>query len=98
MRAGLHGTAPSSPALTPFKPQPVRPAPIHRVPQAGQAMPPYAADLRGAALLFDEVRYGQRAGSRPGYDRIAELDTRISASAGRAGWRAVQPVADGVTP
>ena len=66
--------------------------------EAGQAMPPYAADLRGAALLFDEVRYGQRAGSRPGYDRVAELDTRIRASAGRAGWRAAQPVADGVTP
>ena len=31
--------------------------------EAGQALPPYAADLRGAALLFDEVRYGQRVGS-----------------------------------
>jgi len=50
--------------------------------EAGQALPPYAADLRGAALLFDEVRYGQRAGSRPGYDRVTELDTRIRASAG----------------
>jgi hypothetical protein len=52
--------------------------------EAGQALPPYAADLRGAALLFDEVRYGQRAGSRPGYERVTELDTRIRASAGRA--------------
>jgi uncharacterized protein DUF4129 len=51
--------------------------------EAGQALPPYAADLRGAALLFDEVRYGQRPGSRPGYERVAELDTRIRASAGR---------------
>jgi hypothetical protein len=51
--------------------------------EAGQALPPYAADLRGAALLFDEVRYGQRAGSRPGYERVTELDTRIRASAGR---------------
>jgi len=50
--------------------------------EAGQALPPYAADLRGAALLFDEVRYGQRAGSRPGYDRVTELDTRIRARAG----------------
>ena len=47
--------------------------------EAGQALPPYAADLRGAALLFDEVRYGQRPGSLPGYERVTELDTRISA-------------------
>ncbi len=65
--------------------------------EAGQALPPYAADLRGAALLFDEVRYGHRAGSRPGYERVADLDTRISASA-RAGRRAGHPAADGVTP
>jgi hypothetical protein len=51
--------------------------------EAGRALPPYATDLRGAALLFDEVRYGQRPGSRPGYERVAELDTRIMASAGR---------------
>ena len=56
--------------------------------EAGQALPPYAADLRGAAVLFDEVRYGQRAGSRPGYERVTELDTRIRASAGR---RAMAP-------
>ena len=65
--------------------------------EAGRALPPYAADLRGAALLFDEVRYGQRAGSRPGYERIADLDTRISASA-RAGRRAGQTLADGAMP
>jgi hypothetical protein len=52
--------------------------------EAGQAMPPHAADLRGAAVLFDEVRYGQRAGSQPGYQRVAELDARIRASAGRS--------------
>ena len=47
--------------------------------EAGRALPPYAADLRGAVLLFDEVRYGQRAGSPAGYLRVTELDTRISA-------------------
>jgi hypothetical protein len=56
--------------------------------EAGRAMPPHAADLLGAARLFDEVRYGQRPGTRPGYDLISSLDTRIGASAGRRGARA----------
>jgi Domain of unknown function (DUF4129) len=51
--------------------------------EAGRALPPHAAGLLGAARLFDEVRYGRRPGTRPGYDRVAELDTRIAASAGR---------------
>jgi Domain of unknown function (DUF4129) len=68
--------------------------------EAGQALPPYAADLRGAALLFDEVRYGQRAGSRPGYERVTELDARIRASAGRAAPVAppAPATADGALP
>ena len=53
--------------------------------EAGRALPPHAADLLGAARLFDEVRYGRRAGTRPGYDLISSLDTRIGASAGRRG-------------
>jgi Domain of unknown function (DUF4129) len=65
--------------------------------EAGLALPPYAADLLGAALLFDEVRYGQRPGSRPGYERVAELDTRIRAGAGRRA-RAVPAPADGAVP
>jgi hypothetical protein len=65
--------------------------------EAGQALPPYATDLRGAALLFDEVRYGQRPGSRPGYERVAELDTRIRTGAGRRAPAARVP-ADGPVP
>jgi hypothetical protein len=57
--------------------------------EAGRALPPHAADLLGAARLFDEVRYGQRPGTRPGYDRVTELDTRIGASAGRRSAAAV---------
>jgi hypothetical protein len=56
--------------------------------EAGQALPQHAADLLGAARLFDEIRYGQRPGTRTGYDRIAGLDTRIGAS-GRARRAAV---------
>jgi hypothetical protein len=51
--------------------------------EAGSALPPHAAGLLGAARLFDEVRYGQRPGTRPGYEQVADLDTRIGASAGR---------------
>jgi len=53
--------------------------------EAGRALPPHAADLLGVALLFDEVRYGRRPGTRPGYDRVAALDARVGHSAGRRG-------------
>ena len=53
--------------------------------EAGRALPPHAAGLLGAAGLFDEVRYGQRTGTRGGYEQVADLDTRIGASAGRRG-------------
>jgi len=51
--------------------------------EAGRELPPHAAGLLGAARLFDEVRYGQRSGTRTGYEQVADLDTRIRASAGR---------------
>jgi Domain of unknown function (DUF4129) len=57
--------------------------------EAGRALPPHAAGLLGAARLFDEVRYGRRPGTRRGYDRVTELDTRIAAAAGRRGAAAV---------
>jgi hypothetical protein len=53
--------------------------------EAGQALPAHADALRDAARLFDEVRYGQRPGSRASYERLSELDRRITASAPRAG-------------
>jgi len=51
--------------------------------EAGRALPPHAAGLLAAARLFDEVRYGRRPGTRPGYDRVTDLYTRIVASAPR---------------
>jgi len=53
--------------------------------EAGRALPGHADALRDAAWQFDEVRYGQRPGSRAGYERLSELDRRIMASAPRAG-------------
>jgi Domain of unknown function (DUF4129) len=57
--------------------------------EAGRALPAHAADLLSAARLFDEVRYGRRPGTRPGYDRVTELDARIGAAAGRRSAAAV---------
>jgi hypothetical protein len=57
--------------------------------EAGRALPPHAADLLGAARLFDEVRYGRRPGTRPGYERVTELDSRIAAGAVRRSVAAV---------
>jgi Domain of unknown function (DUF4129) len=51
---------------------------------AGQALPAHAGALRDAARLFDEVCYGQRPGSREGYERLTELDRLIMVSAPRA--------------
>ncbi len=53
--------------------------------EAARALPPHAAGLLAAARLFDEVRYGRRPGTRPGYDRVTELDLRIGRGAGRRG-------------
>jgi uncharacterized protein DUF4129 len=52
--------------------------------EAGQAIPRQARGLREAALLFDEIRYGQRPGSQAGYLRVRALDAAVGASAGRA--------------
>jgi hypothetical protein len=66
--------------------------------EAGSALPAHAAGFEDAARLFDEVRYGQRAGTADGYRRVRDLDAgiqaarpatpvtrpRASASAGRA--------------
>ena len=52
--------------------------------EAGRALPVHADALRDAARQFDEIRYGQRPGSRAGYERLSELDRRIMAGAPRA--------------
>ena len=53
--------------------------------EAARALPPHAAGLLAAARLFDEVRYGRRPGTRPGYDRVTALDLRIGQGAGQRG-------------
>ena len=69
--------------------------------EAGRALPGHADALRDAARQFDEIRYGQRPGSRAGYERLSELDRRIMASApkaGRPGGASAYPVMAGGPP
>ena len=47
-----------------------------------------AAALAAAAVLFDDVRYGDRAGTVSGYERVRQLDLRVQAA--KAGAQAEQ--------
>jgi hypothetical protein len=46
--------------------------------EASAPLPGQAARFREAARLFDEVRYGGRAGTRAGYLRLHDLDDAVS--------------------
>jgi hypothetical protein len=48
--------------------------------EAGQPLPGHATGLRAAARLFNDVRYGERAGTAAGYQRVRELDVAIRAA------------------
>lgn len=48
--------------------------------EASRLLPDQAAGLRDAARLFDDVRYGERAGTAAGYERLRDLGTRIRAA------------------
>jgi len=48
--------------------------------EAGQPLPGHATALRAAARLFDDVRYGGRAGTAAGYQQVRELDAAIQAA------------------
>ena len=61
--------------------------------EAGRVLPVHVLALRGAARLFDEVCYGQRPGSRDGYERLRELGKQVMASAPRVGRAEVAPSA-----
>jgi hypothetical protein len=42
------------------------------------ALPGGPARLHDAARLFDDVRYGGRAGSQAGYEQVRDLDTALA--------------------
>jgi hypothetical protein len=53
--------------------------------EAGAALPAEAEALRGAALMFDDICYGERPGTQANYALVSELDTRIRAAAPKPG-------------
>ena len=66
---------------------------------AGGLLPGFAGDFARAATTFNDVTYGERPGTEPGYRMIADLDERLRshASAGAGAVRAAEP-ADIWTP
>jgi hypothetical protein len=48
--------------------------------EAGRALPEHAASLAAAARLFDDVRYGDQAGTLAGYQQVRDLDAAVQAA------------------
>jgi hypothetical protein len=48
--------------------------------EASQQLPDQAAALTAVARLFDDVRYGERAGSAAGYQQVRDVDAAIQAA------------------
>ena len=48
--------------------------------EASRPLPDHAASLLVVARLFDDVRYGQNAGTAAGYQRVRDLDAAIQAA------------------
>ncbi len=66
---------------------------------AGAAFPAEAAELAGAARLFDDVRYGGRAADQTAYGRVRDLDARLQAAAAiSAGPTGRAPALAGMSP
>ncbi|MEU7475976.1 DUF4129 domain-containing protein [Lentzea sp. NPDC042327] len=45
--------------------------------EAGRSLPGLADDLRGAAVQFDDVRYGGRTATDQGYRQLVSVDDRV---------------------
>lgn len=54
---------------------------------AGVALPEHATGLAAAAAAFDEVTYGERPGTEPGYRLVADVDDRLCRRAAGAATR-----------
>lgn len=55
--------------------------------EAGRTLPAQADELNHATRLFDDVRYGDRAGTADGYQRLRDLDARVRAAKPATGDR-----------
>jgi Domain of unknown function (DUF4129) len=63
--------------------------------EAGRELPSLAADLRSVTRLFDDIRYGDRAGNLAGYQLVSRVDADVRAARPRAGQPA-EPVLIGL--
>jgi Domain of unknown function (DUF4129) len=59
--------------------------------EAAALLPDRGAELASAALMFDDVCYGGRAGTPAGYEALTGIDTRVTAA------RPLQPADAGPT-
>src|SRR6266568_4105636 len=62
--------------------------------EAGAELPGLADDLRAVTRLFDDIRYGDKDGSRAGYQLVSQVDKDVRA-ARPAAARAAQPAMAG---
>ena len=67
-------------------PRPARTA-IELAAEAAAVFPAESASLSSAAWLFDDVRYGGRAGTQSGYLKVADLDARLRTASAEAHGR-----------
>ncbi|HVB41567.1 MAG TPA: DUF4129 domain-containing protein [Streptosporangiaceae bacterium] len=61
--------------------------------EAGRELPALADDLRAVTRLFDDVRYGDRDGTKAGYDLVTKVDGQVQSAARRDGGGARPAVA-----
>ena len=61
---------------------------------AGRAIPPLTSELRSAAATFNDVTYGERAGTQAEYLMIAGLDDHLRSRTPASGVAEAAPVAD----
>lgn len=55
---------------------------------AGELLPAFAAQLRSAALVFNDVTYGEQPGTEPDYRMIADLDDALRRHTASTGGQA----------
>jgi type II secretory pathway pseudopilin PulG len=66
--------------------------------EAGRELPAHRSDLRGVMYLFDDVRYGDRDGTRAGYQQVSALDTDLRSARPTAGTQPQPAIAGSAVP
>jgi len=64
--------------------------------EAGRALPGTAAGLRTATRLFDDILYGDKDGTEPGYQLVSGVDAEVRSARASAPDGAAEPAGLGV--